>query len=151
MDPLVARFTSLARKDLPLLEYAVEFVLTAFDDAVLNSLFWIGGNYHRHIDLPDTTGLNWCLESVYLRSRAQPDPEPSPPTPRDAELKPEPTIDGEPETATADEQSLHGATELRIAAEPELLMTSVQVRKPATTPAARERTVDSEIVERRVS
>ncbi len=46
MDPLAAKFTSLTRKDLSLLKYAVEFsqltVLTAFDDAALNSLFWIG-------------------------------------------------------------------------------------------------------------
>ncbi len=57
LDPIAAFFTSLARKDLPLLEYAVEFTfLMAFNDAVLNSLFWIGANYHRSVDLPDTTG-----------------------------------------------------------------------------------------------
>ncbi len=126
----------------------------AFDDAALNSLFWIWANDHRTVDLPDTTGLSWrkaiirCLESVYPRSRAQPDPEPSLPSPRCAELKPEPTIDGEPETAATAEPLSHGATELRIAAELELFMTSDQVRELAAKPATREQAVDSEIAER---
>ncbi len=52
MDHISAKFTSLARKDLPHLEYAVEFsrqlaVLTVFNYAALNSLFWIWANYHR--------------------------------------------------------------------------------------------------------
>ncbi len=61
-------------KDLPLVVFAREFsglaVLTGFDDATLNSLFWIRANYHRPVDLTDTTGLCWregilrCLESV---------------------------------------------------------------------------------------
>ncbi len=117
MDPLASLFTS--RKNLPLLEYASEFsqltVLTAFDGAALNSLFWFGANYHRPFDLPDTTGLSWreaiirCLESVLPRSRAQPDTEPSPPSPRCA--KPEPADDGEPETAATNEPSPYEATE----------------------------------------
>ncbi len=77
-----------------------------------------------------------------------PDPEPSPSSPRCAEPKPEPTDDGEPKPAATDEPSPHGATVLRIAAEQELLMTSDQVQEPATTPATRERAVDSESVER---
>ncbi|KAL1273032.1 hypothetical protein QQF64_028894 [Cirrhinus molitorella] len=36
-------------------EYAREFcglaLITALDDATLNSLFWIGANYHRPVDL----------------------------------------------------------------------------------------------------
>ncbi len=97
--PLAVLFVFLARKDLPLVEYAVEIsqlaILTAFDDAALNSLFWIGANYHHPVDLPNTTGLSCreaiirCLESVSPRSRAQPDPEPSPPSPRCAKLKPD--------------------------------------------------------------
>ncbi len=106
-------------KNLPLLEYAVEFsqlvVLTAFDNVTLNSLFWIGANYHRPVDLPDTTGLCWreaiirCLESIYPRSRTQPDSEPHPPSPCCAEQEPEPAVTNEP----------NGTTELRNALEPE--------------------------------
>ncbi len=62
------------------------------------------------------------------------DPVPSPPSPRHAERMPEPTADGEPEPAATDELSPHGATEPQIATEPELLVTSVQVRELATTP-----------------
>ncbi len=125
MDTLAAKFTALAHKDLPILEYAVEFsqlaVLSAFDDAALNSLFWIWANYHCPVDFPDTTGLNWRdaiirLESIRPRSRTQPDPEPSPPSPRCAEPKPEPTNDGEPATT---EPSPNGLTKLKIAVEPE--------------------------------
>ncbi len=100
------------------------------------------------------TGLSWreaiirCLESVYPRSRAQPDPEPRSPSPHCAEPKPEPTDDGVPEPAATDEPSANGATELRIAAEPELFMTSDQVQEPATIPAMREKAVDSESAER---
>ncbi len=56
---------------------------TGLDDATLNSLFWIGANYHRPVDLPDTTGLSWregilwCLESVRPRSRTSPPSSPS--------------------------------------------------------------------------
>ncbi len=145
MDHIYAKFTSLARKYLPLLEYAVEFsqlaVLTAVDAAALNSLFWIGVNYHRPVDLPDTIGLSWreaiisCLESVRPQSRTTPDPEPSPPSPRCAKPKPEPTAGGEPMTAATNEPSPTGATELRIAPEPEPHTTSDQVREPATEPA----------------
>ncbi len=53
----------LARRDLPLEEFAQEFsglaVWTGLDDAMLNSLLWIGANSHRSMDLPDTTGLSW--------------------------------------------------------------------------------------------
>ncbi len=67
-------FSALAHRDLPFGEYAQEFcgltICTALKDATINSLFWIGANYHRPVDLPDTTGLSWrkgilrCLESV---------------------------------------------------------------------------------------
>ncbi len=81
-------FSALARRDLPFVEYAREFcglaVCTALDDAKLNSLFWIGANYHSPMDLPDTTGLSWregilrCLESVQLWSRTSLPSSPSP-------------------------------------------------------------------------
>ncbi len=55
------------------------------------------------------------------------DPVPSPPSPRCAECTPEPTA--------TDELSPRRATELRIAAEPELCLPSDQMREPATMPA----------------
>ncbi len=77
-----ARFSALARRDLPFVEYAWEFcglaAKTAWDDATINSLFWTGANYHHPVDLPDTKGLCWregilqCLESVLPRSRTSP-------------------------------------------------------------------------------
>ncbi len=51
----------------------------------------------------------------------------SSPSPRSVERMPKPTADGEQELAATDEPSPHGATELRIAAESELLITSVKV------------------------
>ncbi len=58
-----ARFSALAHLDLPFVEFSREFcrlaARTALDAAALNSLFWIGANYHRPVDLPDTTGLSW--------------------------------------------------------------------------------------------
>ncbi|KAL0182047.1 hypothetical protein M9458_021422, partial [Cirrhinus mrigala] len=73
---------------------------SGLDDATINSLFWIGANYYRPVDLPDTTGLSWregilqCLESP---TSPPAHPEPSQPTPRLAEPEPEPTMDREPE------------------------------------------------------
>ncbi len=69
---------ALSHRDLPFYEYAGEFcrlaVGTALDDAAINHLFWLGANYHRPVDLPDTTGLSWregifqCLGSVRART-----------------------------------------------------------------------------------
>ncbi|XP_058601096.1 mucin-7-like [Onychostoma macrolepis] len=80
-------FSALALRDLLLMEYAQEFcgivASMALDDATMNSLFWIGANYDRPVDLPDTTGLSWregilrCLESVRPRSRTSPPSSPS--------------------------------------------------------------------------
>ncbi len=83
--------------------------------------------------------LTVCPEDNLARST--PDPVPSPPSPRCADRLPEPTADGEPEHATT---SPHGATVLRIAVEPEPLMTSVKVREPATEPAMWENAAESE-------
>ncbi|KAL0186331.1 hypothetical protein M9458_018001, partial [Cirrhinus mrigala] len=106
---IAARFSTLARRDLPFVEYAWEFcglaMMSGRDDATINSLFWIEANYYRPVDLPDTTGLSWregilrCLESVRPQSRTSPlaHPEPSQPTPRHAEPEPDPPADGEPE------------------------------------------------------
>ncbi len=93
-------------------------------------------------------GLPLTICPVEDLGSSTPDPEPSPPSPSCAEQKPEPTDDGEPEPAATDEPSHLGATELRIAAEPELRVTSDRVREPATTPAMREKAMASEIAER---
>ncbi|KAL0168623.1 hypothetical protein M9458_036845, partial [Cirrhinus mrigala] len=69
------------------------------------------------------------------------DPEPSQPSPRFVEREPEPTADGEPEPSVTEEPSPKGATELRIALEPEPV-TSDQVREPATMYARKEVTVE---------
>ncbi len=87
-----ARFCALARRDIPLGEYSWEFcglaAVTAFDDATILSLFWHRANFHRPVDLPDTTGLRWregilrCLESVLLLAKTSPSSSaalPSPP------------------------------------------------------------------------
>ncbi len=85
---VAAEFVSLAYRDLPFLEFAWEFcglaaAATALEDATINSLFWIWANYHRPVDLPDTTGLSWregilrCLERVQPRSRTSPPSSPS--------------------------------------------------------------------------
>ncbi|KAI2660085.1 RNA-binding protein Hfq [Labeo rohita] len=60
---------------------------------------------------------------------------------------PEPTADKEPESTATDEPPPHRATEPWIAAEPELLVMSVQVCEPATMPTTREKAVASDIVE----
>ncbi len=128
--------------------------LTAFDDAALNSLFWIEANYYRPVDLPDTTGLCWreaiirSLESIYPRSGTQPDPVPSPPSPRCAEREPEPTANGEPDSVATDEPSPRRATELRIATKPEPQGSSDQVREPTTMPATKEKATDGVCMER---
>ncbi len=57
-----ARFATLARQGLPFYEFAGEFcklaATTAWDDATLNKLFWLGANHHRPVDLPDTQGVS---------------------------------------------------------------------------------------------
>lgn len=77
MDPLAALFISLAGKDLPLVEHAVDCsVLTVLDQGKL--------------PLPH-------LESVYSQSRAHPEPELSPQSPCCAELEPGAPVSDEPE------------------------------------------------------
>ncbi len=60
---VAVHFIALARRDLPFVEYWWKFcglaAVMAFDDATNLSLFWHGANYHRPVDLPDTTGLGW--------------------------------------------------------------------------------------------
>ncbi len=79
--------------------------------------------------------LTICPEEDLASST--PDSEPCPLSPCCAEPKP-----------AATDEPQHGATVLRITVEPELLITSDQVREPATTPATRERAVESESAER---
>ncbi len=79
---VAARVIALARQDLPFVEYSWEFcglaTVMAFDDATILSLFWHGANFHRPVDLQDTTGLGWregillFLVSVLPRARTRP-------------------------------------------------------------------------------
>ncbi|XDV27337.1 hypothetical protein PO909_030881 [Leuciscus waleckii] len=102
-------------------------------------MFWLGATFHQHIDLPDTSNLNWmeavirCLESVEPRSSTQPDPEPGLPPwtvenscvpPADGELPPVATRQPEPETKR---------TELTLAPEEELQQESDQGCEPTTS------------------
>lgn len=71
-----ARFTTLARRSQEIEDFGRDFgrftFTTTFVDEMLKSLFKIGANCHRPIDLPDTTRLNLreaivrCLESIQL-------------------------------------------------------------------------------------
>ncbi|KAL0200684.1 hypothetical protein M9458_003871, partial [Cirrhinus mrigala] len=45
------KFSVVARESLA--------VMSPYDDETTKSLFRIGANYHRSVDRPDTTGLNW--------------------------------------------------------------------------------------------
>ncbi len=91
--------------------------------------FWIG--YWRETDLHSPSVLR-RISPVPLQTQS-----PVPLSPCCAEPKP-----------AATDEPQHGATVLRITVEPELLITSDQVREPATTPATRERAVESESAER---
>ncbi|KAI2658485.1 Opioid growth factor receptor [Labeo rohita] len=134
---------SSCRRDLPFSEYAREFcglaMMSGLDDSTINSLFWIGANYSRPVDLPDTTGLSWregilrCLESVRPQSRTSPPaeqhPEPSQPTsPPPPPPTPTPTRGAR---AESDRVIANGSdSALRIATESEP-SPSDQVREPA--------------------
>lgn len=68
--------TALACRSLHLLDFSVEnhhAITCSNDDETLKSVIWIGANYHKPVELPDTTGLDWmeavirCLESIYPR------------------------------------------------------------------------------------
>lgn len=55
---LALKFAALARRSQDLKSFTWDFSLltatTTLDDEMLTSLFWIGGNFHRPIALPDT-------------------------------------------------------------------------------------------------
>ncbi len=67
MDLLASMFNSLAHKDLPFLEFAVEIsqfaVLMAFNDAVLKSLFWIGALLPRRAGGRQSSGV-WRVSTA---------------------------------------------------------------------------------------
>ncbi len=71
-------FVALACRDLPFVEFAREFcrlaAAKAWEDATINSLFWIEANYHRPVDLPDWAGGKGS-SGVWRES--SPDPEPA--------------------------------------------------------------------------
>ncbi len=134
MDPLTALFVSLACKDLPLVEYAVEF--TVLDRGKLPPPprpprhHWTEqeGSYHP------VSGERLSQIQSSARPIAQPTITPM--------------CGAQARAPTTDKPSKHGATELRIATELEWFMTSDQVRELATMPATRETAVDSESAER---
>ncbi len=134
MDPLTALFVSLACKDLPLVEYAVEF--TVLDRGKLPPPprpprhYWTEqeGSYHP------VSGERLSQIQSSARPIAQPTITPM--------------CGAQARAPTTDKPSQHGATELRIATELEWFMTSDQVRELATMPTTRETAVDSESAER---
>ncbi|ROL45984.1 hypothetical protein DPX16_15543 [Anabarilius grahami] len=147
-------FTLVARNNPDFCSFTKEFISVAlacpYDDETLKSLFWIGANYHRPVDLPDTSGLSWmehilrCLESVRPRSRAQPDPEPVS-SPRTAEHTCEPPADGElPPAAKGQPDSETPRTEVTCAQEVELQLTSDQGCEPTTSADEGESTTERE-------
>ncbi|KAL0173783.1 hypothetical protein M9458_029751, partial [Cirrhinus mrigala] len=107
--------------------------LCSFYDKSLNTTCRPLSVFTAFVESPFTVETEDDLASPTL------DPAPSPPSPHYVE--PEPTANGEPEPTETIEPSPHGVTELRIAAEPALHMTSVQVCRTATTVATREKAV----------
>ncbi|KAL0179873.1 hypothetical protein M9458_025315, partial [Cirrhinus mrigala] len=107
----------------------------------INFTLWVDGSTFT-VDEADVD----CNISIqpHLADISQPYPEPSPPSPHIVAHQPEPTADGEP--STTDEASPSGATVLRIALEPEPIM-SDQVREPATSHVAVDVTVECESAE----
>ncbi|KAL0176455.1 hypothetical protein M9458_028785, partial [Cirrhinus mrigala] len=132
-------------------DYVEEFINTCHhascDDICLKGGFWCGLDDNIRFVLP-RGDVHWTLNDYinftlwvngstltadeadvdyninvqpHLADVLQPEPEPSQPSPRFAEHEPKPSADGEPEPNMTDEPSPNGATELRIALEPELL------------------------------
>ncbi|CAM4721126.1 unnamed protein product [Leuciscus chuanchicus] len=131
----------LAQESPNLFSFVKDFMClaatSALDDKTLRTLFWIGATIHLHIDLPDTTGLDWketvigCLESVAPRSRTQPDPEPV--SPSTAEYSCVPPADGELPPAVSRQPEQEKRTELTLALEVEPHGKSDQGCEPKTT------------------
>ncbi|KAI2647960.1 Myosin-1 [Labeo rohita] len=96
----------------------------------VNFTLWVEGSTLTADEVDVVGDIN---VQPHLADVSQHDPEPSQPSPRFAEHEPEPTVDGEPEPSVTDEPSPSGATELRIAQEPEPIL-SHHVREPATEP-----------------
>lgn len=73
-----SKFINMAQKSHNILEYTRELlwlaIASSLDNETLKTLFQIRVTFNNHIDLPDTTGLNWrenvirCLESVVPNS-----------------------------------------------------------------------------------
>ncbi|KAL0192919.1 hypothetical protein M9458_011215 [Cirrhinus mrigala] len=144
----------LEQGDRSLEDHTTDFVFltnyTHFPDNCLCSFYFAGLNTTTRAQLSGdgprenfAAYVEWVLVSCnssltvdFADDDTSPtlDPEPSQQSPQFAEHEPEPTVDGEPEPNVTDEPSPSGATELRIAQEPEPIL-SDQVREPATEPA----------------
>ncbi|KAL0190775.1 hypothetical protein M9458_013473, partial [Cirrhinus mrigala] len=98
-----------------------------------------------HTSYPDAlcTFYDASLNTVYIAPSSKDGPR------EDFTSRAQPTITiTEPEPAAAERPLLHGVKELRITVEPELFVTSDQVRELATTTATREKAMDSKSSER---
>ncbi|KAI2653668.1 Zinc metalloprotease ZmpB [Labeo rohita] len=154
MDDPAVLVLLLEQGDRSLEDHTTDFVFltnyTHFPDNCLCSFYFAGLNTTTRAQLSGdgpresfATYVDWVLVSCnssltvdFADDDTSPtlDPEPSQQSPQFAEHEPEPTVDGEPEPNVTDEPSPSGATELRIAQEPEPIL-SDQVREPATEPA----------------
>ncbi|KAL0200102.1 hypothetical protein M9458_003289, partial [Cirrhinus mrigala] len=119
--------------------------LTHYPDSCLWSFYQAGLNTATRAQLSGegpqeslATYIEWvlvpCQSSLTVHFADDdisptPDSVPSPPSPCSVKCHPEPTTDGEPKPSATNEPLPNGATELRIASEPE----SVPVRELATS------------------
>ncbi|KAL0177682.1 hypothetical protein M9458_026576, partial [Cirrhinus mrigala] len=143
MDDPAVLILLLEQGDRSLEDHTKDFVFLAnythYPDNCLCSFYFAGLNTTTRVQLSGegpreslATYVEWvsCNSSLtmdFADDDTSPtlDPEPSQPSPQFAEHEPEHTADGEPEPSATDEPSPSGATELRIAQEPEPIL-SVQ-------------------------
>ncbi|KAI2666632.1 APO protein 3, mitochondrial [Labeo rohita] len=137
-DPAVL-ILLLEQGDCSLEDHTEDFVFLAnythYPDNCLYSFYFAGLNTTTQAQLSGDDDTS-----------PPPDPVPRPPSPCSTERQPEPTPDGELKPSATDEPWLSGATELRIAPEPEPIMSN-QVREPATSFTTEEFSVEHEDAE----
>ncbi|KAL0173900.1 hypothetical protein M9458_029868, partial [Cirrhinus mrigala] len=147
MDDPAVLVLLLEQGERSLEDHTTNFVflanLTHYLDSCLYSFYQAGLNTATRAQLSlgnvlERAFVEWVLVSCQSSltvdfmdddTSPTPDPVPRPTSPRSTERQPEPTVDGEPKPSATDEPSPSGATELRIAPEPEPV-TSDQVQEP---------------------